>query len=540
MRRSLSALLFVSLAIMLVPALVLSGDSRDFKVSSFIPEKFTDLEWKVGGRFNLAGTDTEQDIEVAPGFDYQDRNFSSSRNGQDLNFNTDALYVWETVKRQFELRLSFQGRLSHQGNDDKGTQSRLLNNYSMSWDNEADRLNYRVATSIRTSIRQYLGDNWFGELSLSNLYRDNQVAYDDRYGSSVEIRQIEQNIRVDRKVGDRKRSSGQRENIGSFSVAFGLGHVYEGSFASVAMHIIDQLEEADLLRRDPNKSQMLDLTEIVYFYRMKHAIDDRIHRQEALNKIIAFLEDESLVRDLGSEVLYAIQDIWDYYPSRKRAPRQFGFRIKAGLGYKTAYTGANGSSVEVRYRLIEEYNIANPSVRDTLMDSWESSSGSFNNSYTNEIPYFTASAEYHLPINHLWQFDATALTDINLEKVSSQRSRIRLRSDRNQFSTNFKVTRFLDSRTTIATSLSSNLYFNRDDAEASPQDITYPDTRRVWHTDLSIMARCDITYRLAIPTTLSLNASFGSQFVSQPKYAYNSDRDSHTYSITAGISHFIY
>lgn len=540
MRRSLSALLFVSLAIMLVPGLARADDSKDFKVSSFIPEKFSDLEWKIGGRFNLYGADYEQDIEVAPGFDYQDLDSDRSRNAQNLNFDTDALYVYETVKRQFELRLSFSGDLSHRGDDDNGTRSQLLNNYTMSWDNERDQLSYRVATSIRTSVRQYLGDNWFGELSLSNSYYNNQVAYDDWYSSSVEIRQIEQNIRVDRKVRDQRRSSGQRNNIGSFSIAFGLGHVYEGSFASVAMHIIDELEEADLLRDDPSKSQMLELTEIVYYYQMKHIIDDRIHRQEALNSIIAFLEDESLVHNLGSEVLYAIQDIWDYYPSRKRTPRQFGFRIKAGLGYLTAYEGQNRSTEEVRYRLLEEYDPADPSVIDTLENSFSSYNSSDHESYTDEIPYFTASAEYHLPISHLWQFDASAVTDINLENTKRQRGRRVLRNSKNRFQTRFVLTRILDSRTTITTILSTDLYFNRSDAEANPSDITYPDTRRVWDTDLRITAQCDITYRLAIPTTLSLKASFGSQFLRKPMYAYNDDRDSHTYSLTAGISHFIY
>lgn len=540
MRQSLYVLLFIIFVIMLVPSLVLSGDSKDFKVSSFIPELFTDLEWKIGGDFNLSGNDTEYDYAVAPGFNYKNQDSWSDTDRQDLSFNTDALYVYETIARQFELDLSFRGNLSHRDNDGNSVQDRPWENYEIDSYTEADRLTYNVSTDVRATIREYLGDTFFGQFTFSNRYSDYQTAYDDWFQSNVRVRPYGDKMRVDHALDQGRRSSGRRENSSSFELAIGLGHVYEGSFASVAMYIVDELEKAGHLRRDPSQAQMIGLAEIVYYYKMKHAVDDRFLRQDALNEIIAFLEDERIVRNVGSESLYAIQDIWDYYPSRKRAPRLFGFRASAGLGYLTYYEGRNREDDYVHYRLIEEWDPADPSVTDTLTYSYEVTHSNTGDSYTYEIPYFMASVEYHQPINHLWQFDAIASTDINLEDVDEESGQRRSRDTRNNVKAQFNLTRIFDSRTTISTTLSSSLFFERDDAEASPSDPTYPDTRQVWYTDFNLKAQCAVTYRIAIPTTLSLTVNFVSEFIEDPRYAYDYSRDSHSYYIRAGISHFIY
>ena len=540
MRQSISLFLLTLFAVTLIPSLVLSGDLGGFKVSSFIPEKFSDLEWKIGGHFNLAGSDTETEVEAAPWYDGVNRDSWRSSNNQYLRFQTGTVYLHETVARQFELRADFDGSLSHNGSSGGGNLSRESNDYSTVYDEDRSRWNFGFSTYVTGLYRQYYGPSFFTEFKVAGGKNRSGIMHEDLYESHMTSEMVGELRRVSRSVISRETRSTDQHNYGTFELALGAGHLWEGSFASTAMHIIDQLDKEGLIRKEPTYDQMQKLSRIIYEYRQTRPIDSRLHRQEAMDVIIRFLEDEHLAQNLNHHAHFMIHDIWDYYPSRQQAPRLFGLRVSVAIGYRLWYRGGRSEVSNMFYSLVEQYDPGNPSVRDTLDFRYDNSYSDRRSGEYLDAPYLVASLEYHYPINHLWQFDATSILDLNLEENDYRSRRRAIRNSHDHASARLEATRIFDARTRISGYLSTHCYFDRMEKYAPPGDTTYPVLRKVWHTDVRIQAGCEIIYRLAIPTTINIRADFSSRYVRTPGYATNVADDSQGYSLTAGINHFIY
>jgi hypothetical protein len=122
----------------------------------------------------------------------------------------------------------------------------------------------------------------------------------------------------------------------------------------------------------------LALTEIIYQYRLKHVIDARQHKIEALTHIMDFLLERGIIDHANPRECLFIADVWDYFP---RPSREFGWQLKLGAGFRYSYD-----------------NIQSTFTND--MEEWAS--------YDHEVisyrmPYIAAIATYAQPFSLCWQ-----------------------------------------------------------------------------------------------------------------------------------------
>jgi len=92
---------------------------------------------------------------------------------------------------------------------------------------------------------------------------------------------------------------------------YGYGRVYNGVYAATAMYMIDELKKAGYIDKEPSYPQMIEMTDIIYQYRLKYYDDRRIHRIEALTAVGEYLQQQGLADDFGTGGQLIIQDVWD-------------------------------------------------------------------------------------------------------------------------------------------------------------------------------------------------------------------------------------
>ena len=161
----------------------------------------------------------------------------------------------------------------------------------------------------------------------------------------------------------------------------GWGRIYEGRYAATAMYMVDELKRNGLLKREPTFEEMRSLTETIYQYRLKHAVDARLHKIEALSKIMDLLAGQGVIDDAGPHGYLFIQDVWDYFP---RDDRRFGYQIRAGGGLEYHY-----NSDQLRYHGYVDY------FRHRTSEG--------------RRPFASVAVDCSRPFGLRWQFDVTGV-----------------------------------------------------------------------------------------------------------------------------------
>ncbi|MBU8934385.1 MAG: hypothetical protein KOO62_10310 [candidate division Zixibacteria bacterium] len=524
------------------------GASGAFKISDYIPEKFTDFQWKVDGSVGMSGGDaTSLDSATNPYQVVSDRTNDSDSRGVDIGSSMN--YRYETPQRFLttDIGLSLSGNRSSSKTSQTYTQ--FLDSDSRHSDNSAS--SYWGELSANADVGQYVSGDFFVSSIFDFRYQYNEIPNDHRktkdvhdlnnYGGSRHLLEIVRSEDLD--VDER-------------SVAFeiratpGWGHMYEGGYSSTAMYLVDELQKEGLLSGQVSTEHMFTLCDTIYRYRLQHSVDKRLHRIEALNAILSFLQAKGYTPDMGPYGYLLVQDVWDYFP---RSGRRFGSRIRVGIGTRYIHDSRHISSTEHNEALRTQYHPDTPNVIDTVyISSSDVDSYEYQKHLENDT-YLTAMLEYSVPFRRQWQIDFNAVGHYYLHSEVTYEERPtndvdtttrinREYNDRYDVSFSGILSYIVNSRTTLSTRL--NYRHNHDQLSSDFRRVSRGS--RIYITEYwsgesnQFDISSNLTYRLSIPTSLYASVKYGwNDSASEDLFGAN-ESDGSKYSFSVSLSHYLY
>lgn len=540
-------MLVLSTIVLILELLPLNGavaENTNFRLDSFIPEMFRDLEWRVSGQIGFEAHSSDRDFESARDkYDLNRSSFEVANNSQ---------YRYRTIPLEFDLGLSIASSFSFEQGDgnresDQGTS--LVSIREAEDDTDQGRLRLQPSGTLLSYIS---GDLFlsidatvafdYEETSASSREERNRVSEFDHYityldSSSTDLILTDRAYDVD------------------CHLALGWGRMYEGQFAATAGYIVQELDRHGELLAQPSHAQLLSLTELVYQYRLEHVIDSRLHRIEALSTISEFLVAEGLAAE--SQVAgYLIDDVWRYFP---RNARRFGLRFEAGPGLRYSYQKYSRGLSEIDYDLRIADVGGDPPQIDTIVNLREERHSSFRGTSERRLPYLMARAAYARPLDLEWQLNAVCQMryyfpgrEVNqtygTDQLSSQSWRFssieRADDIEDYWSATLRATvEFLPtSRTTAALQVSTQyntLEYHRVLTSESTWSVAREESDASFD-GFSTELLAHLTYRIAVPTELSVKLSFTNGSIPDYGDAVRLVRHDPGLAISASLAHYIF
>ncbi len=552
--------LLVTLLIVFVFSANCLAETTGFKISDYIPEKFKDLEWRVDGAFRLKGKNNSSSIDE-PRYNSSNEHHVRSTDrdndefvfalGSYLNYEYITLPHFLNVITSIDTDIRFNSTNSNETdyhpdiwNMKKTDQS--SNTYNLRIKNDIDAGHYLFDDL-------FISANTYVYYSYSELLKDNRETFSEyKYYSEPYTSVKQSETDVDKRSDTR--------NISIVGELFtGWGRLYEGSYASTALYIIEELKRDGLLVKNPSQQNMLDLTEVIYQYRQKHAIDGRLHKIESLQKIFDFLENERLINETGSNDYLLIQDIWDYFP---RVNRKFGSKVRLGVGLEYDYGSDHIANTSEIRRIDYRYHDDNPHIKDTLHNGSGSNYNYISGKYDFQGSYLVLNAEYHVPLNRQWQLllatnnkyylkaerdneNYSTSVDPNIINPNSHERKIKY-DDYYQIEFVSDIDYIINSRTSLNI-LGIIAMYKRDFSEVLDRtvyDINYLYIQSKNEKGWSLDIKANMSYRISIPTSFNVRLSYSSNH-NEYTFYYNGDykiydSDNGMYYLTLSIEHYLY
>jgi hypothetical protein len=535
------------------PASVCRAAEPGFTVDSYIPDYFYDFEWRIdGGMRLLGGTGTlGRDIPFLFGADRID---SHTSDRQSLDFSSHTTYRYQTIPHFLKLTLGAIAHYDHinalssHHTDDPGN----LTDFT---DNSSNNHSYNLQISPTFDGGVYIFSDFLLSATFGFQY-DTRGTFSGKssdYTEHVDVIGIDSTVRyiVDRTVDN---SDDRKAYSADIAVMPGWGRVYEGYFAATALYMIDELRREGRLNREPTPEEMRELCDLIYHYRLKHPVDTRLLKIDALQHVMDFFIERNIIGDPGPYGYLLIQDVWDYFP---RQSRLFGFRFRVGPGISFTRYRSDRSMDEDRYYV---YYFTYPTGNDTINSSRSEvvRSASLKNEYRRT--YLAAMAEYHKPLDIRWQLDAlvSARYYPDAYRISNSSGREYYSDAPNSGGTSDLYTVYnamyrIDATGVIwyilnsRTSSNLSIGYIRDHYNSALHQ-TYTslpgsssvepvgrDNQEIGYLSL----RGTLVYRLAIPTTLTVLAEYDHQ--TQEIYQETTtNRHDHGYEFSVMISHYLY
>lgn len=569
-RQLASSAAFAVSCLFLFTSICAAQETKPFRVDSYIPEKFTDLEWRVAGE----GTHRSNHQRPETGQDYYDNVDSES----DLTyFRASSTTRWRHFTIPREVSFSVTGQFNFSTNS--GSEIRKYSYYAYPEMErrtvESKSRSFDFHFSPATEIRQYVSGNTFASLvgSVTLSYSHDPLDESDAMTIDTSTNFDPYTWRTQhRRVIRNRVSNSSNNNIGGEG-AIGIGRMYSGAFAATSLYVIEELQNQGVLRREPSYEEMTRLTDTVYYYRQAHAVDARIHRQRALAGIADFLLESALIDSLTPKVAFALQDIWDYYGQGASGSvsldrvvsgyysgnafaysgRQFGYRVRLGFGGRYVYRSSHNS---------ESYQIWDTTSywgNDTMTVNTDISSGITHRYYYNRSKevnrYLFLLFEYSKPLSLKWQFDGQLRGMLGLDPWSDSYSLYKYyppangpatyellsHADLNSVSARVAFQYSYDLRTGI--SIGADLSYSKigwEKGRATSTDAMVISTGKYSDEETGVLLLAGITYRVSIPTTLQLNISHNRNFFTSDYWVgYSEYRDDRQTDIRIGVNHQI-
>lgn len=234
------------------------------------------------------------------------------------------------------------------------------------------------------------------------------------------------------------------------------GKIYEGKYAARAIEMIAELRRKGLLFKEPNSSQMMQLSTIIYEEMNRYYFDKRIKRIESLEKISNYLISEKIVRETVSAFL-TINDIYDLGQSSENINcyagiyqtfyRPYGFQI--GLFFTGGYKEQMGKDNYIHENT--EYS----AYFDSLYQLVSSDTSQVNEEldykevYGNGILGMKISATFAKPFGWHWNL----ITDAKIEYVKNNHN------FSNWFNTSINPTEVMAASYRLSSALKSQLQY---------------------------------------------------------------------------------
>ena len=536
-----------NVALTLLCAFVLVGSasavaSDGFRIEDYIPEKFTDLEWKINGNVKFGGTDNESDNGPSVGNNLKYDSNQETSTGR-LSLGSQLTYRYETVARTLELGGDGGFSYSTSDRDNSSISTDSLGPRSRSKSHgEAKTYGFNLAPFFEA--RSYLIADLFAGASGSASIRHTDVHQNDVTPESFSRHDHSDLIHYNEVSGTRDQELDYRDRTAALALQTGWGRLYEGRYAATALYMIDELKQGGLLERGPSKDEMLELTEIIYQNRMAHEVDHRVAKMDALNAVLEYLTQNGMITETDHLGYLLIQDVYDNFP---RTSRRFGAIVRLGLGWEYNFNKLERSVESDIVRLSYQHHPDSANVVDTTQNSRTFTSDEYNTFSELDNTFLNLGVEYHRPVSTRWQLDASAdlsyylhaegLRIRNLTRIRNRPSEVRL-SYRKGMDDYYHIT-FDCVGTWIynsRTNLSSAVIFSYDHYQhINDVGVDQLQTNKNW--DLRLMN--SLTYRISIPTSLGVGLSYNALSY---KVTDESDtkRTTDQWNLSASISHYLY
>ena len=538
-----------SIIIVFVAVLFLAGvthaSSFGFKIEDYIPQKFEDFQWQVGGKLNL----NSSQYDIANNTDFYSQYTRSSESDRTFfNFSpsTSLWYKYETNDKFVELSSKLRLYLNYNHSQ---SESYSNGNYFLSFEKNSSHSHY---SSLRFSISpdikygKYISDNYFISIDLKNeIHLMTDLDHENRENRSS--RQVRDTSSYYRERDSYSESDNNRKSYRlNWELLTGKGHVYEGQYSSTALYLIKELKKNGLLETKPNSKVIEELAELIYNKRNERAIDKRIQRIEMFDELLTFLTSHGLINTDNHMAYLVVSDIWDFFPKIRR---QFGSKFQVGCGFyysnsNRKYESNSNISSRIAYApLSDPYNYYSDVTETEIIYTRR------NNTNVNKQFYLTMKYLYFKPITRKWQIDVES--DIDYITHQSQlreyerytiengvaydhdESEKKESNDRIILDVLPKFTYIHSSRSLF--SFLSGFYFDFEDHKYSSDKVK-------WDYFFISSAK----YRISIPTSLSIQLTYDSnqmydRYRRNGNYDYDNIYDYHkNISLSVNLTHNLY
>ncbi|PKK82545.1 MAG: hypothetical protein CVT49_13085 [candidate division Zixibacteria bacterium HGW-Zixibacteria-1] len=537
---------YFSLFIFISMTTAVFADQPQFRVDSFIPQRFTDLELKVNGGMNSSGSRLSENQPFVSAY----RRYENRRNEQNLELGGEIEKRYEVIPRFYLFRSDLLADFGREHFEDVDDFKYAITNLRK-LESEITSYEYHIFNSYFIDAGIYILDDLFlsseEEFSIDYVNTAWPSNDEDSYSRAIVANTLSENYQSQNE--DINRDS-KRYTI-DVKLGPGWGRLYEGVYASTALYMIDELQKNSYLIKMPDYDQMMRLTEIIYQYNMKHIIDSRIRRIEALTAICDYLKSENIATELDPSGLVILQDVWDYFP---RVSRKFGYRLRVGPVLSYYYLSSQTTTKGTIYELSTETDLNFPATVDTNLISETITHSYVHSKDIIKSGGLNIEGEYHEPFGHHWQLDGTISIatyfkhEIKYEDdlISylpnySNRHFERIYKYKDMYTGDLTavITNIINSRTSISFAGDYHIQHHRKvtttvfDALSN----TFIDlSQTMWDLDLS----GNLEYRLAIPTTLTLSVGYFFSSGELPQGIFIEDDDNYNYAFNASIEHYIF
>ncbi len=500
----MKSFLFTMAVAALLANAVQSKDTTTFRVDSYIPVRFTDFQWKIGGNASLNGRNDDNFRRTEWGNGWRDEWRESESNDQQMQFWSDMAYQYTTIPTIYRYSLNAQLRGNHSKLTDNSTRDGYgpYRTITRSSENKAD--NWRVDLNPGFAMTRYIAGDWYISPGIQGTFGYSHNSVDAKM-SEQGFDSLTHPLYTYR---SRDKTSGYGVDGGALAqFELGFGRMYSGDFAFAALSIVGELRSGGYLLREPTYGEMVGLCDTVLEYRQRHAMDSRYRRIAALTSILNYLRTRGVIESNDPMLPFIIADVWDFFPIKGR---RFGHQ--AGLGCELDYS-AN------YYRQRREHS-------DESTGSWTNSSDQ--SSSRGRATVFARLA-YDRPLSVRWQFSANSrvwylATNYAITGIWGMPG---LDHDIWGHQSDAGLSYYYDARTTV----SAGLLLSRNSSAYRG----YASSPREDQTEF----RSSVTYRISVPTTIT--ARFGLLWTSTDSKDLIIDRrNQHAYQFGVSIDHWLY
>ena len=529
------------------PALAGDSDTTEFRVDSYIPDRFTDFEWRLDGGMGLDRTASDYPFKDFGNADRYDTRDNTSETGAGILLLDNFLrYQYQTRQGFFDLSTGIESLYDYKRVESRDSTLDTLGNL---WIREGGISKQRnnVSTTLSGDARRHLVADLFVRAhgKIRHYYLESRGYEVDESWSSTWNDSARFTEDMYSKGWKRERYYTRRFDL-TGELHVGWGRIYEGRFAATALLIIDELARRRLLVREPDHSEMMGLTRLIHSLRLGHGPDDREYRIDALSGIIEFLAEAGVVQ-AAADVTFVIEDVWDYFPDQAR---RFGFTAAVGFGgVDDYYNRLSDESASTEVFWTRSY-ADSAGFLDTVEIRYSNSSTSAREKIFKKDDYLTIVLEYNNPLSARWQLDASTWVrfhfdsdrppfDVSEYPTRSYHGYVGKRSADAQVSLSY----YHDGRTEVVMGLGGS-FFRRVDrdhyfhlvAPGQVEEFVTEYHHRRWAYELSAA----VSYRVAVSTSIGFDWTFSRQVLIYKRPEYESRSIQQGFTLSAGITHWLF
>jgi hypothetical protein len=540
-RLGTAAAIFLT-AVSFAPGLVSAGetDSATFRIQDYIPKKISDFKWKLDGGAN-AGSGSSENPTIHNSYSEHDWvSETAASNSRGLNFANNWRYLYETREGFIELALGVSTRFSHRGSESLDSTLDTIGLWEIDRSDQPQSATSFVIPLDGIFRRYILGDGfvtaegtfdyWYDEQTTKSMttYRSEDM---DSVSGWVEVTDAEREVKS-------RRISRTIDFAGE--IRLGWGRVYDGRYAATALYVISELEKSHLLLRDPDRSEMLDLTRQIHAYREGHSQDQREYRAMTFQAILSSLRSAGLIAEESAFALLCLEDVLDYFPSDER---RFGWDVQLGFGGHDRYQNYETDETLKDWTTLSRWHPDSSWVADTISVTYLQNQRYRRNREFTPTDHIVFQIGYYRPLAARWQFDLSARTWWCLNQ-NAQPEII-------AYSPGYRYARTFNR---VVTSCDAALQYQFDARTALLVHTALIDTSRTdryrrfltgetvdWKVQNRIFSvQLSAAYRMSSATTLRVDWLYSKLINSTKNRDFEVEKRSMSSSISAGITHWLF